>query len=135
MKYFVKMQFTLSVAALAATVSANVLQPRAPAGCATQITVSGGVSGTLGQLSDGQNRIGPYPPATYYLSAGGFTDQSNRGCILTPPTTQFQCDVGARPTTGFAIGSSGAVTSNGSPTFYACPAANGIVSPRHPGRL
>ncbi|KAL1600367.1 hypothetical protein SLS59_005994 [Nothophoma quercina] len=53
---------------------------------------------------------------------GGFTDSNGRGCILTPPTTQFQCDVGASPTTGFAIGSSGSVTYNGSSKFYACPA-------------
>jgi hypothetical protein len=43
------------------------------------------------------------------------------GCILTPPTTQFQCDVGASPTTGFAISSGGGVTYNGSGKFYACP--------------
>lgn len=33
---------------------------------------------------------------------------------------RFQCDVGASPTTGFAIGSNG-VTYNGSGKFYACP--------------
>lgn len=87
-----------------------------------QIKASGGASGTLGQLYDGQNRIGGNNPAgCYCLSNGGFTDAYGRGCILTAPTTQFQCDVGAGPTTGFSIGSDGAITYNGSGTFYACP--------------
>ncbi|KAF2159610.1 hypothetical protein M409DRAFT_70921 [Zasmidium cellare ATCC 36951] len=97
--------------------------------CCFQLTASGGASGTVGQLSDGQNRIGGgYPPATYCINNGGITDSSGRGCILTPPTTQFQCDVGASPTTGFGISSSGEVEYNGSTTFYACPAANGIYN-------
>lgn len=57
-----------------------------------QLMASGGVSGVLGQFTDGQNRIGGgYPSACYCFSNGGFTDSSGRGCILTPPTTQFQC--------------------------------------------
>ena len=57
-------------------------------------------------------------------SDGGFTDSNGRGCILTPSVTQFQCDDGVGPTTGFAVGSSGSVTYNGSSKFYACPATD-----------
>jgi hypothetical protein len=41
-----------------------------------------------------------------------------------PPTTQLQCDSGAAPARGFVIDSNGAITLNGSPTFYACPATD-----------
>jgi hypothetical protein len=100
---------------------ANALVARDAAQC-VQLKASGGASGVLGQLGDGQNRVGgSNPTGCYCLSNGGFTDSNGRGCILTPPTTQFQCDVGATPSTGFAIGSNGGVTSNGSGKFYACP--------------
>lgn len=36
------------------------------------------------------------------------------------PTTQFQCDVGATPTSGFSISSNGMLEFNGSPDFVAC---------------
>ncbi|KZF25395.1 hypothetical protein L228DRAFT_265864 [Xylona heveae TC161] len=89
--------------------------------CCFTLTASGGKNGTVGQLSDGQNRIGgPYSPANYCLDNGGITDSNHRGCILTPPTTQFQCDEGAKPTGGFAVGSNGQLTHDGSQKFYAC---------------
>ncbi|KAI7722101.1 hypothetical protein KC353_g792 [Hortaea werneckii] len=53
------------------------------------------------------------------------TDKSGRGCILTPPTTQFQCDKGASPDGGFSIGSGGNLQHDGDSTFYACPADTG----------
>jgi hypothetical protein len=100
---------------------ANALVAREAAQC-VQLQASGGASGVLGQLGDGQNRVGGgHPTGCYCLSNGGFTDSNGRGCILTAPTTQFQCDVGATPSTGFAIGSNGGITSNGSGKFYACP--------------
>ncbi|KAF3039143.1 hypothetical protein E8E12_003095 [Didymella heteroderae] len=103
---------------------ANALVAREASQC-VQLKASGGQSGVLGQLGDGQNRVGGgHPEGCYCLGNGGFTDSNGRGCILTPPTTQFQCDVGASPTTGFAIGSSGSVTYNGSSKFYACPATD-----------
>jgi len=101
--------------------SANALVAREAAQC-VKIQASGGASGVFGQLGDGQNRIGGgHSTGCYCLSNGGFTDSNGRGCILTPPTTQFQCDAGAAPTTGFAINSNGGITSNGSGKFYACP--------------
>ncbi|KAK6529942.1 hypothetical protein TWF281_009092 [Arthrobotrys megalospora] len=117
--------FALSLLALAASVQSLVL-PRNPCyKCqGFTISVSGGVTGPLGQISDGQNRVGPNTPtpAKYNLGCnGGITDAKGRGCILTPPTTQYQCDEGASPTTGFAIGSNGAITYNGNGEFWACP--------------
>ena len=101
---------------------ANALVARDASQQCIKIVASGGASGTLGQLGDGQNRIGGNnPTGCYCLSNGGFTDSKGRGCILTPPTTQFQCDVGASPTTGFMIGGDGSITYNGSGKFYACP--------------
>ena len=113
-----------SLAPLAFALGSTALVVRGDQQC-VQLKASGSTSGTLGQLSDGQNRVGGgYTAACYCLSNGGFTDNSGRGCILTPPTTQFQCDTGASPTTGFSISSSGSVTYNGSAKFYACPATN-----------
>ncbi|KAI5275073.1 hypothetical protein E4T47_01984 [Aureobasidium subglaciale] len=93
--------------------------------CCFSLNAAGGKSGVVGQLGDGQNRIGQSgglanQQGTYCLSNGGLTDQSGRGCILTPPTTQFQCDVGASPTTGFTVNSNSDLTYNGNTQFYAC---------------
>lgn len=113
------MKYTLTPIAFA--VGSSALAIRQSQQC-VQLQASGGASGTLGQLSDGQNRIGgDHTAACYCLdNDGGFTDSSGRGCILTPPTTQFQCDVGASPTNGFAV-KGGSVTYNGNSRFYACP--------------
>ncbi|KAI7324210.1 hypothetical protein KC315_g8297 [Hortaea werneckii] len=113
---------TFATAAGMALGASAALLPRADQ-CCFQLTASGGQSGTLGQLSDGQNRIGGgLGEATYCISNGMITDKSGRGCILTPPTTQFQCDKGASPSSGFSIGSGGNLEHNGDSTFYACPA-------------
>ncbi|KAL1964604.1 hypothetical protein VTN77DRAFT_6778 [Rasamsonia byssochlamydoides] len=108
-----------TIAALAA--GANALVAR-EATCCFGLTASGGASGTIGQLGDGQNRIGGgLPPAQYCIdSNGGIKDSSGRGCILTPPTSQFQCDLGATPTNGFSINSEGTLLYQGSPHFVAC---------------
>ena len=110
------------------------------------ITAYGGPGGPVAQLSDGQNRIGDdsLPHGQYCLDGSGgkctllfiscllsltfrftgFTDSQGRGCILTPPTTQWQCDVGAPPTNGFTIGCNGTISHGGEDTFYACPTGN-----------
>jgi hypothetical protein len=86
---------------------------------------SSGNLGSVGQLGDGQNRVlGGYPAASYSINNGQITDAAGRGCILTPPTSQFQCDTGATPSGGFDIGSNGQVTHDGSSIFYACPATS-----------
>ncbi|KAM0714898.1 hypothetical protein Q7P37_009363 [Cladosporium fusiforme] len=115
----------LTALALAGSVSARVL-PRGEDGCCFQLKASGEQSGLVGQLGDGQNRIGGgYEPATYCINNGEITDSNGRGCILTPPTSQFQCDEGAQPTEGFSISSKGGVQYNGSGKFYACGADKG----------
>lgn len=100
----------------------NALVPRG-AECCFHLFASGGASGEVRQLSDGQNRIGDnsLPIGDFCISKSGtLTDSHGRGCILTPPTTQFQCDVGATPTPGFSITPAGLLEHNGSPHFIAC---------------
>ncbi|TVY75844.1 putative but2-like protein [Lachnellula suecica] len=119
------MKYSVSTLAFALGASAVSI----PRDCTFTLSASGGQSGTVGQLSDGQNRVGGNnPTGTYTISNGQITDSQGRGCILTPPTTQFQCDVGATPTGGFAIGTQGQVTYNGSTTFYACPATDSMYN-------
>ncbi|KAK4542739.1 hypothetical protein LTR36_006311, partial [Oleoguttula mirabilis] len=114
------MHTAIAAAAFAIGASAAII-PRQQ--CCFSLTASGGQSGTLSQLSDGQNRIGGSgSTASYCIDNGGITDSSGRGCILTPPTTQFQCDAGAASQSGFSISASGQLSYNGSSTFYACPA-------------
>ncbi|KFY41384.1 hypothetical protein V495_04944 [Pseudogymnoascus sp. VKM F-4514 (FW-929)] len=89
--------------------------------CCFHLSASGAVTGTIGQLDDGQNRQGGgLPPAQYCISGDSITDANGRGCILTPPTTQFQCDEGAAPTPGFSVGCDGTLSYNGSPEFWEC---------------
>ncbi|KAI2694938.1 hypothetical protein CBS147332_9487 [Penicillium roqueforti] len=110
----------ITIAAFAATTNALVSRSDS---CCFHLTSSGGASGELGQLSDGQNRIGDssLSPAQYCIdSTGAITDSNGRGCILTPPTTQFQCDEGASPTPGFSLSSQGELEYNGSKDFVAC---------------
>lgn len=114
------MRSFFNIAAFAA--GAQALVPRGDS-CCFHLTASGGSSGTVGQLSDGQNRIGDnsLPTAQFCISSdGSITDGNGRGCILTPPTTQFQCDKGATPTAGFSINSSGKLEFQGSTKFIAC---------------
>ncbi|KAJ5142246.1 hypothetical protein N7526_003241 [Penicillium atrosanguineum] len=90
--------------------------------CCFQITASGGASGTLGQLSDGQVRVGDttLSAATFCLEDAIITDSNGRGCVVTTETTQFQCDEGATGTSGFTLSSSGALSFDGSSSFMAC---------------
>ncbi|KAJ5264853.1 hypothetical protein N7505_007646 [Penicillium chrysogenum] len=110
----------ITIAAFAA--GTNALVGRSDS-CCFHLTSSGDASGKLGQLSDGQNRIGDtsLSPAQYCIdSKGAITDSNGRGCILTPPTTQFQCDEGASPTPGFSLSSEGRLEYNDSKDFVAC---------------
>jgi len=112
-----------AISTLALALGANVVLARDM--CHFQLTTSGWVSGVVGQLDDGQNRVGgSFPTGSYTIDNGAFTDDQGRGCILTPPTSQFQCDVGAAPTPGFSIDCDGSVSYEGSATFYACPATD-----------
>ncbi|MCJ1482956.1 hypothetical protein MMC06_003122 [Schaereria dolodes] len=105
------------------TVSIDALIAR-NGNCCFQINAAGagGAEGSVGQLPDGQNRVGGgLTPATYCIdSNGAITDESGRGCILTSPTTQFQCDSAAAASPGFSIGCDGTLSFNGSTHFYEC---------------
>ncbi|OQE37977.1 hypothetical protein PENCOP_c009G00674 [Penicillium coprophilum] len=114
------MKNIITIAAFAA--GTNALVGRSDS-CCFHLTSSGDASGKLGQLSDGQNRIGDdsLSPAQYCIdSKGAITDSNGRGCILTPPTTQFQCDEGASPTPGFSLGPNGELEYHGGKDFVAC---------------
>lgn len=88
------MKYTFATLALAAGATALRI-PRHTCSCKFNLTASGGVSGIVGQLDDGQNRVGGSHPAdSYCMDDGQMTDSHGRGCILTPPSSQFQCDVG-----------------------------------------
>ncbi|TVY36755.1 hypothetical protein LOCC1_G008463 [Lachnellula occidentalis] len=113
--------YTFITLSLALGASALVV-PRSS--CSFGLTATGGQTGTIGQLSDGQNRIGGGLSATTFTySNGSITDAAGRGCILTPSIGQFQCDQNVSPAYGFSIGSNGTLEYSGSSTFYACAAS------------
>lgn len=73
--------YSLITLSLALGASALVV-PRSS--CSFELTAAGGQTGTIGQLSDGQNRIGGgLSPTTFTLNNGSITDAAGRGCILT----------------------------------------------------
>lgn len=52
--------------------------------CCFHLSASVAVTGTVGQLDDGQNRVGGgLLPADYCIADGAITDGNGRGCILT----------------------------------------------------
>ncbi|GES62407.1 GPI anchored cell wall protein [Aspergillus terreus] len=108
-----------TVAAFAA--GANALVSRG-GNCCFHLKATGGASGTIGQLDDGQNRVyGGLSEAQFCIdSNGAITDENGRGCIVTDDTTQFQCDAGATATPGFSINSQGQLSYNGDSGFVAC---------------
>ncbi len=76
------MKTFVAVLGLEAGTRALVAERWAP--CCFHVSASGAVSGTIGQLSDGQNRQGgPLSPAQYCITDGSITDANGRGCILT----------------------------------------------------
>ena len=81
---------TFVAVTLALTAGTNALVSRTNT-CCFGLTASGGVSGTVGQLSDGQNRVGGNLPAGSYCIAsnGGITDGAGRGCFLTREAHQY----------------------------------------------
>jgi len=71
------------IGALAFTAVCNAIITRwAP--CCFHLSASGAVTGTAGQLDDGQVRInGPLSASEFCISDSGITDANGRGCILT----------------------------------------------------
>ncbi|CRG90119.1 hypothetical protein PISL3812_07160 [Talaromyces islandicus] len=95
--------------------------------CCFTLSASGGKSGPVGQIDDGQTRIGNgSQPGQFCIdSSGAIIDGKKRGCFLTPPTSQLQCDEGATPEAGFSVDSSGRLHHNGSTEFIACLSSQG----------
>lgn len=135
------MKFAAALALAAGASAAAVERGHGDDKCCFKLEVNGGVSGPAGQLGDGQVRVGgDFPPGRWCLKNGGLTDDKGRGCILTgestlatsvsiadglEPTTQFQCDKGATPMTGFSVNSNGMLEYHGSTKFIACNSGNG----------
>lgn len=73
-----------SFAAIAAfAAGANALVGRGNT-CCFHLDASGGASGTVGQLGDGQNRLGGgLPVAKFCIDSSGSITSNNSGCILT----------------------------------------------------
>lgn len=72
------MKASFASLALAVSGASAALLPRQQ--CCFQLTAGGALSGVVGQLSDGQNRVNEsLPAATYCLSGGAITDGSGRG--------------------------------------------------------
>ncbi|OJJ40895.1 hypothetical protein ASPWEDRAFT_47606 [Aspergillus wentii DTO 134E9] len=113
------MKTFVTLAAFAAGTNALVSRGNS---CCFHMTAAGGASGTIGQLSDGQSRVyGNLSPADFCIdSQGGVTDGHGRGCIITPDTTQWQCDEGSSPANGFSVGSEGQIEYKGNTKFVAC---------------
>lgn len=83
------MRYALSVAAFGIAASALSI----PRSCTFSLTASGGISGTVGTLSDGQNRIGgDHGVEQYTINNGAVINTFGNGCILTPEVMQWQCD-------------------------------------------
>ncbi|KAF2273131.1 uncharacterized protein EI97DRAFT_384213 [Westerdykella ornata] len=79
-------------------------------------------NGPIRQIENGQNRIGGDDGVgTYLLKDGKIFDMSRRGCTLTPPTNQWQCNEGVLPSPGFGISKDGLLTYLDRTTFWACP--------------
>lgn len=76
------MKSTIAIAALVA--GAHALVGRSDS-CCFEITASGGASGSLGQLSDGQVRVGDttLSATEFCLSNSIITDSEGRGCVIT----------------------------------------------------
>jgi hypothetical protein len=72
------------IATLALVAGANARIAERWDSCSFHVSSSGAVTGTVGQLDDGQNRVGgPLSPAQYFIKDGAITDTNGRGCILT----------------------------------------------------
>lgn len=113
---------TFFAAASIFVASAKALYTRTDSSCCFGLSaVVSGVSSTIGQLSDGQNRAGGgLTPASFCLKDTSITDGNGRPCVITSPETQFQCDSGSVAAKGFSIGCDGLLAHDGSTTFYQC---------------
>lgn len=83
------------LAAFAASVSSLAFLPRGEQPCCFHLNVSGEVAGPLGQLTDGQSRVGDNSlnQSLFCInSTGVIVDNTGKGCIITcecpPPSLE-----------------------------------------------
>ncbi|KKY17393.1 putative gpi anchored cell wall [Phaeomoniella chlamydospora] len=114
---------TFTLASVLLSAGANALVAR-DGTCCFGLTASGTkANGTVDQLGDGQNRVAGsgLEAGTFCIdSNGAITDGEGRGCLITPETSQFQCDLNKAALPGFSVGSNGALAFNGSASWYIC---------------
>ncbi|KAI9798740.1 MAG: hypothetical protein M1833_004570 [Piccolia ochrophora] len=115
------MQYTLATLAFALGVSASVLKRQDAANC-FEIEVSGSTPARVGQLDDGQLRVGNFPAKTFRADGNKITDDQNRGCVLTGDPGQFQCDQGAAPAEIFSGQPEGDLKHDNDGAFFVCEA-------------
>ncbi|KAF1951549.1 hypothetical protein CC80DRAFT_480755 [Byssothecium circinans] len=111
---------------LGANATASTVEPHyLPRGTEPKFRVvaHGHVTGIVGQLNDGQLRIGgKHPVVDFQWEGDRLVNGKGRGCIITPPnTTQWQCDAGVKGESSFEIGCGNKFLYHGSPDFWACP--------------
>ena len=102
-----------------------------------ELTASGGENGIVGQLNNGQTRIGGgLSPSTFCITGLGIRDSEGRKYIITDkftlqsiqlwlmtspePQTQWQYDSGKTPFPSFNISCRGVLSYEGSSTFWEC---------------
>lgn len=89
------MRHTLIPLAFGLGASAGVL--KRGDGCHSEIHAHGHAHGPVGELSDGQCRVGGgYAPVRYHLNkrTGILTNSKGWGCIIAGEPQQIQCDSG-----------------------------------------
>ena len=86
---FIKNSFKMKpIIAIAYVAGANALTTRW-ASCCFHIDASGAVTGTVGQLDDGQTRVnGPLAAAEFCIANSEITDSEGRGCFFTRRLTR-----------------------------------------------
>lgn len=80
------MKSFLVLAALAASVNGLALFGRAETACCFHLSVTGDVTGPLGQLTDGQSRVGDNSLSQSLFcinSTGVIVESTGKGCIIT----------------------------------------------------
>jgi hypothetical protein len=83
-----------SLALLSAVVPALAGEYDSSVDCPFTIHATGTVTGPIGQISDGQLNINGAGSATFVLEGGILKDAQGRGCYITRPQMQLQCDWG-----------------------------------------
>jgi hypothetical protein len=86
------------MAAVPQPTAAVVQRAAFPSRCAFSMIIQGGRSSTAYQLPDGQIRVDTSSPTAagasrFYMNGGVIRDAEGRGCIVTSPERQVQCNL------------------------------------------